>query len=358
MITFKPYELTNSSIKQQESKISMTQKTVTNQNIKIPDLYIPDPIPINPNSLANIQKVLEHIEVISGIKSRKRKWLPVVYDGVPYNQALKLKKNFYDLKVFARCQGYQTDNQLEFFQKCSDHHKLWDSICNIYRYSMALELIWPYVSSHNNPTLNGYLEWAKNQTNETYKLKFEQPHVREVIENVSVVSRSGLHNQHQGLDAVMEEINKALKSLISPVPSQCHWEIAARNFTNFTKQIYAMIRIVCYNSDVNHQLELSGAALVSLLQTGNDIWHPIPIMKQEADALKNENVMRKKELLAIINSVLVSIPETQCPKYTNLKNKTKAMLLTILQEIRDLNNANEIMNEENIVSELADEEIA
>ncbi|KAF0552463.1 hypothetical protein F8M41_021779 [Gigaspora margarita] len=58
-----------------------------------------------------------------------------------------------------------------------------------------------------------------------------------VIENVSVVSRSGLHNQHQGLDAVIEEVNKALKSLIPPVPSQCHWEIAARNYTNFTKVI-------------------------------------------------------------------------------------------------------------------------
>ncbi|KAF0545006.1 hypothetical protein F8M41_002470 [Gigaspora margarita] len=263
-------KLKNVYIKQQESKISAIQKTVTSQNIKIPDLYIPDPIPVNSNSLANVQKVLEHIEIISRIKSGKHKWLPV--------------------------------------------------------------LIWPYVSSHNNPTPNGYLEWAKNQTNETYKLKFEQsarrypiyrlievsyeesllylkPHVRDIIKNVLVVSHSGLHNQHQGLDAVIEEINKALKSLIPPVPSQHHWEIAAKNFTNFTKQI------------------------------GNDIWHPIPI--------KNENVMRKEELIAIINSVLVSIPEMQRPKYTNLKNKSKVMLLTILQEIRDLNNAKEIMNEEN-----------
>ncbi|KAF0554870.1 hypothetical protein F8M41_018497 [Gigaspora margarita] len=261
-----PYELTNSSIKQQESKISAIQKTVTSQNIKIPDLYVPDPIPVNPNSLANVQKVLEHIEIISGIKSGKCKWLPVVCDGVPYNQALKLKKNFPWLILLPGAL-HEEMNMLKAFVE---------------------------LNCHNNPTPNGYLEWAKNQTNETYKLKFEQiftylqaivdfrtgvrtnqpllrnaarcqfapiwsarrhpiyrlievsyeesllylkPHVRDVIENVSVVSHSGLHNQHQGFDTVMEEINKTLKSLIPSVPSQRHWEIAARNFTNFTKVI-------------------------------------------------------------------------------------------------------------------------
>ncbi|KAF0552464.1 hypothetical protein F8M41_021780 [Gigaspora margarita] len=68
-IIFKPYEPTNSSIRQQEPEVSITQETVMNQSIKIPDLYIPDPIPVNSNSLANVQKVLEHIEIIAGIKS-------------------------------------------------------------------------------------------------------------------------------------------------------------------------------------------------------------------------------------------------------------------------------------------------
>jgi hypothetical protein len=44
-----------------------------------------------------------------------------------------------------------------------------------------------------------------------------------------VVSRSGLFNQHQGLDAIVEEVNKALKALIPPVPQMHHWETAARN---------------------------------------------------------------------------------------------------------------------------------
>lgn len=59
------------------------------------------------------------------------------------------------------------------------------------------------------------------------------PEIRKLIEKNSVVSRSGWTNQHQGLDAVLEEINKSLKTLIPPVPTQKHWEIAARNCTKF-----------------------------------------------------------------------------------------------------------------------------
>jgi hypothetical protein len=39
---------------------------------------------------------------------------------------------------------------------------------------MASELIWPFVESHDNPTVDGYLEWGRSQTDEIYKLKFEQ----------------------------------------------------------------------------------------------------------------------------------------------------------------------------------------
>lgn len=62
-----------------------------------------------------------------------------------------------------------------------------------------------------------------------------KPQVKESIENASVISRSGHRNQHQGLDAILEEINKGLKSLIPPVPTQRHWEISARNYKNLLK---------------------------------------------------------------------------------------------------------------------------
>ena len=49
-----------------------------------------------------------------------------------------------------------------------------------------------------------------------------------------VPSQSKPSNQHQDHDAILEEINKALKSLIPSSPSQQHWEIAARNCENET----------------------------------------------------------------------------------------------------------------------------
>ena len=39
---------------------------------------------------------------------------------------------------------------------------------------MASELIWPFVENNDNPTVDSYLEWANGQTDEIYKLKFEQ----------------------------------------------------------------------------------------------------------------------------------------------------------------------------------------
>ena len=38
--------------------------------------------------------VLEHIKEISGINKKERKWIAIVCDGVPYNYAQKIKKDF------------------------------------------------------------------------------------------------------------------------------------------------------------------------------------------------------------------------------------------------------------------------
>ena len=37
------------------------------------------------------------------------------------------------------------------------------------------------------------------------------PDICRIIEESCVVSRSGIYEQHQGLDAIMEEVNKTLK---------------------------------------------------------------------------------------------------------------------------------------------------
>ena len=95
-----------------------------------------------------------------------------------------------DINYFAQCQGYRTENQLGYFKKCADHHKAWDSICHIYRHAMARELVWPYVISDSNPIVSGYLEWAKNQTDELYKLKYEQIYslIIYLLINTSIIS--------------------------------------------------------------------------------------------------------------------------------------------------------------------------
>jgi len=61
------------------------------------------------------------------------------------------------------------------------------------------------------------------------------PKICQIIKQNSVILRLGWANQHQGLDAILEEINKTLKALIPPIPSQKHWEIVARNCTKFMK---------------------------------------------------------------------------------------------------------------------------
>ena len=53
------------------------------------------------------------------------------------------------------------------------------------------------------------------------------PIVRDIIEKNCVVSRSGFFNQHQELDAILEEVNKTLKTLIPSISQIRHWKIAA-----------------------------------------------------------------------------------------------------------------------------------
>ncbi|KAF0414652.1 hypothetical protein F8M41_007677 [Gigaspora margarita] len=113
-IIFRLYNPKKSSIELQKSKISITQKTISDQEVKVPDLYISDPISINPNSLVNIQKGLKHIEIITKIKSEKRKWMLIVCDSVPYNQVLKLKQKFPWLVLFSSAL-YKEMNMLKAF---------------------------------------------------------------------------------------------------------------------------------------------------------------------------------------------------------------------------------------------------
>ncbi|RIB16285.1 hypothetical protein C2G38_2038690 [Gigaspora rosea] len=322
-----------------------------------------------------------------------------------------------DIKKFAIIQGYRTENQLGYFKKCANHHKSWDSICNIYRYAITCELLWPYVVATENPSADGYLDWAKKQNDHKYKLKFEQaiinfrtgvrnnrpllvntarrmfapawsgcrhplyhlieityeeqlmrlnPEIRQRIESYSVISQSGYHHQHQGLEAILEEVNKSLKALIPPVPSQKHWRISARNCTKFIKLRHILFNIIGYTDNKSsggndrtfkslgdeHLLseklknfrDLACERRIKFINETfkenrpNHSLRPIPVTAQEEAAAMDEANMSKEELLLIINSLLNSVNISDHPKYHGLKQRNRTQLQEILQNIRDLHN--------------------
>lgn len=93
-LKIKFYDVETGNSDKNLNPISITQKKSPQEGVKVPRMLIPDPLPINPNSINNVHMVLDHIQRISGIKKGERKWIAVTCDGVPYNYAQKLKKDF------------------------------------------------------------------------------------------------------------------------------------------------------------------------------------------------------------------------------------------------------------------------
>ncbi|RHZ57715.1 hypothetical protein Glove_384g34 [Diversispora epigaea] len=240
-LIFKPYSFDDKSSAPCIPRISITQQQVVDQRVNIPEIYVPDPIDINPNSISNVEKykIKRKVSLASTYTrtTPRRNEYALSICGVKlasYNLEI-------DIKRFATCQGYRTDNQLSYFKKCADHHKSWDSICNIYRQSISMELIWPLLPTEIPLLLigplgslgplgplgpQGYLAWVKKQQESLYQIKYEQ---------------------HQGLDAILEEVNKTLKTLIPPVPQYHHWKIAARNCKKFLELRNNLFKIIGYN---------------------------------------------------------------------------------------------------------------
>jgi hypothetical protein len=71
--------------------ISITQKSEPQKGVKIPEMLV---LPINPNSIINIRKILDHIQEISGINKGDRKWIAVTCDGIPYRYIQKFKNDY------------------------------------------------------------------------------------------------------------------------------------------------------------------------------------------------------------------------------------------------------------------------
>ncbi|RIB04656.1 hypothetical protein C2G38_2221792 [Gigaspora rosea] len=353
-------ESTNESVQITSSfeYISITQKLEPDQNVVVPEMI--------------------------------GKNVPVVCDGVPYNLAQKIKKRFpwlvlipgalyeemnmlkafvelnwaIDINQFAIHQGYRTENQLRFFKTFETE----------------------------NLSVNGYLNWVEKQDDSIYKLKFEQaivnfrtgvrnnrpllrnaarhifapiwsshrhpiycyievyyeeqllrlhPEIRKIVESYFVISRSGYCNQYQGLDAILEEINKYLKALIPPVPSQRYWNIVAQNYTKFIKiKSESLESWTCPDYTLESQFEsfeeehslseqlknfsnLACERRIAFIKktfenNKSSLPPPIPVTTQEEKAAMSEENMSKAELLTTINSLLTSINTSDCIKYRSL----------------------------------------
>ncbi|CAG8822170.1 6633_t:CDS:1 [Gigaspora margarita] len=72
-LVFRPYQPNTNIPDKHTSSISIPQNLEPQDSVKIPDILVPNPLPINPNSVDNIHKVFDHIQNISGINSGNRK---------------------------------------------------------------------------------------------------------------------------------------------------------------------------------------------------------------------------------------------------------------------------------------------
>ncbi|CAG8523935.1 2513_t:CDS:2, partial [Scutellospora calospora] len=205
------------------------------------------------------------------------------------------------------------------------------------------------------------------------KIQFMQldPSVRDIIEKNCVVSQSGFINQHQGQDAILEEINKALKTLIPPVLQMWHWKIAARNynFINLTMDLKTTYNSLGEEYELSLQLiEFTNLAkqarreYITNVFINNDLaslFRPILITKQEAIVQTSEVSITKAEIVCKIEAFLEQLDESVQIKYRGIKSKNRSELLVILEEVRSLiNNESNIENLEISESEISEVEHA
>ena len=102
-----------------------------------------------------------------------------------------------------------------------------------------------------------------------------------MVQERIVTSRSKLSDQHQGHDAILEEINKTLKSLV-PLTVATALRVRIRNCT------YKGIDFI--------KAKLTKETLLG-------IWQPISTIREEANSQKAESSLMKSQILSIINSL-------------------------------------------------------
>ncbi|RIB02044.1 hypothetical protein C2G38_2292881 [Gigaspora rosea] len=283
------------------------------EGVNVPEIFIPDPLNVNPNTTTNIEKVFLNIKKISGIEDGIRKWVVVTCDEMNMLRAFVELNWDIDLKQFAISQEYKTENQLSYFKKCHDHHKSWDSVCNIYRRAMAMELMWPYVKYSSNPSVEEYLVWVKGQTDPRYQIKFEQ----------------AIINYRKAIRENNPLLKSAARRVFSPVWSARH------------HPIYRFIEV----ADEVQLLQLD-PIIRDLVERNCTISWSIPITKQEAIKQISKVTMTNPEIICKIETLLEQASDSVRKKYHGIKSKKCSELLVILEEIRSLFNSDELDDSE------------
>ena len=181
--------------------------------------------------------------------------------------------------------------------------------------------------------------------------------------------------------------------MVPSIPSQRHWEIAARNYTKFLKLRTNLFNIIGYsenetygprirpnfivesrrfrvrirktqfvnpNADNRAFQNISGEWTLSeemkrfgeiahakridlikaklIKETSLGIWQPIPIIREEADHQQAESLLTKSEILSF-NSLLC---DSQRSRFRGLSSKFRNDLVNILQDIRNMLSENKV----------------
>ncbi|CAG8796741.1 41266_t:CDS:2, partial [Gigaspora margarita] len=188
---------------------------------------------------------------------------------------------------------YQSEKQLQYFKKCSDHHKSWDSICNIYRHAISLELVWPYIAKENNPSVEGYLNWAKNQTN---------------------YHENDFHKKRTRLDFALESCKFRVY-----IRKNNFLDPSNNTFQNINSE-WKLSEEIKKFSELVQMKRIEFIQKILIEKNSTRIWHPIPITTEKADIQKSENFLQKQEVLSIINSLLPYLNDIDHLKFKNLSS--------------------------------------
>ncbi|RIB29660.1 hypothetical protein C2G38_2154749 [Gigaspora rosea] len=210
---------------------------------------------------------------------------------------------------------------------------------------MAMELVWPYVVSVSNPSVNDLLVLTSNNKL-LHGVRCNQPLLksaeRRMFAPIWSARRHPIYqvieiadeNNYYGLDAIIEEVNNILKTLIPSILTQKHWEMAARNCTKFMKLRKTSFLDPNQNKsfeslDRNDKLSVQMKSFTYKAQAqrrnyinskfglnnSSELTRSIPVTFNEAQLQSSESSLKKEEIIYTIETLIGSLNEARRPQF-------------------------------------------